>query len=203
MYPYSNKAALFELRAEGDKEELRFKTKTEEATVLISADNRIKEVVHKELKGGKEKWVLPASAHHLVVGEGNWQRDVYHFLTPSSLAHLQLRLGLTVHRGEGTWSSLPHTFENYPEAGFEEMFFYLLSGGNSNAIQVGRGMWADGSKVDAVWPVQDRVFSVIPMGYHPLSASPVSKSVISGPIWPRKRVEKYDNEESGCHWSDR
>lgn len=191
MYPYCSKAALFELRAEGDKNELRFKTKTEEVKVLISADNRIQEVVHKDLKNGKEQRVLPVSAHHIVVGEGNWQRDVYHFLTPSPLAHLQLRLGLTVHCGEGTWSSLPHNFENYPEAGFEEMFFYLLSGGNSKAIQVGRGVWADGSKVDAVWQVQDRVFSVIPMGYHPVVGEPgVKVSYIWAYLAKKKEWEK-------------
>lgn len=191
MYPYSNKAALFELRVEGDNDKLSFKTKTEEATVLISADNRIQEVAHMDLKNRKEQRILPVSAHHIVVGAGNWQRDVYHFLTPSPSPHLQLRLGLTVHRGEGTWSSLPHMFENYPEAGFEEMFFYLLSGCNRKAIQVGRGMWADGSSVDAVWPVQDRVFSVIPMGYHPVVGEPgVSVSYIWAYLAKKKEWEK-------------
>jgi 5-deoxy-D-glucuronate isomerase len=191
LYPYSNKAALFELRVEGDNDKLSFKTKTEEATVLISADNRIQEVAHMDLKNRKEQRILPVSAHHIVVGAGNWQRDVYHFLTPSPSPHLQLRLGLTVHRGEGTWSSLPHMFENYPEAGFEEMFFYLLSGCNRKAIQVGRGMWADGSRVDAVWPVQDRVFSVIPMGYHPVVGEPgVSVSYIWAYLAKKKEWEK-------------
>ena len=58
------------------------------------------------------------------------------------------------------------------ERRFEEVFFYLLSGGNSKAIQVGSGLWADGSPVEASWPVYDRTFGTIPMGYHPVVGEP-------------------------------
>jgi 5-deoxy-D-glucuronate isomerase len=172
LYPYSNTAPLPGLRAKGEGDKLFFRTATEEAVVRLSAENRIEAVEHCDLTTEATRQVQAASAHHIVVGSGNWRRDVYHFLIPSPQAHLQLRLGLTVHSGEGTWSSLPHDFENHPEPGFEEAFFYLLSGGNGRAIQVGRGMWCDGSVVDRVWPVQDRVFSVIPMGYHPVVGEP-------------------------------
>ena len=40
------------------------------------------------------------------------------------------------------------------------------------ALQVGRGVWADNSKVDDVWPIHDRVFGVVPMGYHPVVGEP-------------------------------
>ena len=90
-----------------------------------------------------------------------------------------------------TWSSLPHPFENHSEPDFEEVFFYLLSGGSKRALQVGRGLWADGSKVDAAWLVADRTFSVIPMGYHPLVAEPgVTASYVWAYLAKKKEWEK-------------
>ena len=83
-----------------------------------------------------------------------------------------MRLGITQHRGQGTWSSLPHAFELHTEPGFEEVFFYLLDGSPQRAIQVGRGVWQDNSPVDAIWPVSDRTFGVVPMGYHPVVGEP-------------------------------
>lgn len=171
-YPFKTKVALPSLKVSGSGNRLVFKTKHEEAQVFLSADSRISKVVHRDLGTGKTS-VLPAKkAHHIVVGEKNWTRDVYHYLKPNPDPRLQLRLGLTVHRGQGTWSSLPHDFENRLEKGFEEAFFYMIVGGPRKAIQVGRGCWPDGKKVDAVWPVEDRTFSAVPMGYHPVSAEP-------------------------------
>lgn len=191
MHLYSNNVSLPELHAESNGDALIFRNKTESATVLLSREGGIVEVLHKDLTNGREQKILPAAAHHIVVGSGNWQRDVYHYLKPSAQPHFQLRMGLTVHQGEGTWSSLPHDFENRPEPGFEEVFFYLLSGGNGRAIQVGRGMWADGSSVDMVWPVRDRVFSVIPMGYHPVVGEPgVKVSYVWAYLAKKKAWEK-------------
>jgi len=119
-----------------------------------------------------DKTIAAADAKHIVVGAGNWERDVYHYLIPNPAPHLQLRLGITIHRGAGTWSSLPHDFENAPEAGFEEVFFYLLEGTTQRAIQVGRGLWEDGGAVDEVWAVGDREFGAVPMGYHPVVGEP-------------------------------
>lgn len=172
MYPYVRNAKLFDLQAKGSDNVLEFKTPTEKAIVQIDGNNLISKVVHTDRKNNVEVVIPAANAHHIVVGENNWRRDVYHFLKPNSSPHLQLRLGITVHDGLGTWSSLPHDFENSLEEGFEEVFFHLLEGGSGKAIQVGRGMWADGRNVDEVWPVQDRTFSVIPMGYHPVVGEP-------------------------------
>ena len=74
-------------------------------------------VIHRH--EGLETVVHRSDAHHIVVGDGNSERDVYHFLKPNGPAP-QLRLGLTTHRGLGTWSSLPHDFELNLEPGFEE-----------------------------------------------------------------------------------
>lgn len=170
-YPYVKKASLPTLQAEGASDELVFRGDGEEAVVRFT-DAGIAAVTHKDLACRSERVIEAAAAHHIVVGEKNWTRDVYHFLKPSDHPHFKLRLGYTAHQGLGTWSSLPHDFENRPEPGFEEVFFYLLTGGPRRAYQVGRGLWADGSAVDSIWPVQDRAFSTVPMGYHPVVGEP-------------------------------
>ena len=112
---------------------------------------------------------------HLIVGEGNTARDVYHWVSSSTGLPGGLRVGLTVHRGPGTQSSLPHDFELDLEIGFEEVFYYLISGGHRNqAVQVGLGLWHDGRRTDSVWSVSDKSFSVIPMGYHPVLSEPLT-----------------------------
>ncbi|EKD47808.1 MAG: hypothetical protein ACD_65C00280G0003, partial [uncultured bacterium] len=83
-----------------------------------------------------------------------------------------MRLGITKHCGLGTWSSLPHDFELNTEPDFEEVFFYLIEGGPKRGFQVGRGVWHDNSEVDGVWPIKDRTFSTVPMGYHPVVGEP-------------------------------
>ncbi|EKD91797.1 MAG: hypothetical protein ACD_29C00371G0003 [uncultured bacterium] len=172
MYRYSKIAALPTLIAQGNEQQLIFKTQTEEAIVFLTAEGSVEKVAHKDLKNKNGKEICAIKSHHLIVGSGNCERDVYHFLLPSNEPHLQLRLGITIHKGNGTWSSLPHDFENHLEKGFEEVFFYLLSGSSKRAIQVGRGMWSDGELVDEVWPIADREFSAIPMGYHPVVGEP-------------------------------
>jgi len=147
---------------------LRIGTATEQAEVFLGNGGILRVLLQ---VGGQATEVGAADAHHLVVGEGNWQRDVYHFLKPGGRAQT-LRLGITKHRGLGTWSSLPHPFELRPETGFEETFFYLLEGGSRSALQVGRGVWHDGSEVDAIWKVRDRTWCTIPMGYHPVVGEP-------------------------------
>jgi len=107
----------------------------------------------------------------VVVGSGNSERRVTHFLRPTGPAS-SLRLGLTEHLGDGTWSSLPHGFEKNVEPGFEELFMYLLDGGTRTAVQRGHGIWCNGEEVDDAWLVRDRDLSVIPMGYHPVVGEP-------------------------------
>ena len=172
MYRFCKTAPLPTLKVSGENDILVFATPTERATVTLSADGNIASVIHADLVSGSETTIPTADSHHIVVGAGNWERDVYHYLKPCEQSHLQLRLGITMHRGTGTWSSLPHDFENAPEAGFEEVFFYLLEGTTQKAIQVGRGLWEDGASVDEVWPVSNREFSAVPMGYHPVVGEP-------------------------------
>ena len=83
-----------------------------------------------------------------------------------------MRVGITHHRGTGTWSSLPHDFELNTEAGFEEVFFYILKGKPMRALQLGRGVWFDNSAVDDVWPIAHETFGTVPMGYHPVVGEP-------------------------------
>ena len=111
-------------------------------------------------------------SHHIIVGEGNLKRDVWHFSTPHGPLPT-LRCGYTVHSGENTWSSMPHPFEEKPVKGFEEVFLYLLSGGlRAAALQVKQGLWQDGSLIQQVDIVFDRDISAIPMGYHPVVGEP-------------------------------
>ncbi|MDE3036237.1 MAG: 5-deoxy-glucuronate isomerase [Nitrospirota bacterium] len=190
QYRFCNERLLKDLQVDGEGTCVTFRTPSE-VTAVHFDEQRIEKVVHEDLHTGRVSQLGPEAAHHIVVGSGNWERDVYHFLKPSESPHLQLRLGLTVHRGEGTWSSLPHHFETCPEQGFEEVFFYLLRGGTERAIQVGRGLWADGSPVDAVWPVAHRAFGVVPMGYHPVVGEPgVKVSYIWGYVAKKKSWEK-------------
>lgn len=171
MYQFCNGVKLKELKAEGQNDVLTITTPTESARVVLH-ENQIKEVLHIDLVKKTERLITSKDFHHIVVGQENYERDVYHYLKPNPEKHLQLRLGLTVHKGKGTWSSLPHAFENNLEPDFEEVFFYLLKGGSERAFQVGRGVWCDGSPVDAVWPVKDRIFATIPLGYHPVVGEP-------------------------------
>ena len=168
-YSWCTEQDLRTLSAEGEGNTLRFTAGDEEAIVQLS-DDGIASVVF-TLAGGESRTIMPEDAHAIVVGEKNWQRDVYHYLKPGGPAPT-MRLGITVHRGEGTWSSLPHDFEETPEADFEEVFFYLMKGGSGKGVQVGKGLWHDGSAVDGVWPISDRVFGMVPMGYHPVVGEP-------------------------------
>jgi 5-deoxy-D-glucuronate isomerase len=195
MYPFNQLAPLPTLHASGDGDTLIFKTPTEQAFVILDALGRIDHVQHHDLTNGQTQRINAIDAHHIVVGADNCERDVYHFLLPSPHPHLQLRLGLTVHRGSGTWSSLPHDFENHLENDFEEVFFYLLAEATQKAIQVGRGIWSDGSTVDAIWPVQDREFSAIPMGFHPVVGEPgVKVSYVWAYLAKKKSWEKISHD---------
>lgn len=167
-YHWMNKNRLETLSVSGSEDILVFETEVEKAEVHI-ADNDISKVIH--ITNDSQTVIEKSQRHHLVVGEGNTQRDVYHYLKPDGPSPF-LRLGITIHRGLGTWSSLPHDFELRTEPGFEEVFFYLLRGESERAIQVGKGMWCDGSIVDKVWFVNDHSWSTIPMGYHPVVGEP-------------------------------
>ena len=167
-YKWMNNNRLETFRVSGDENILVFETDIEKAEVHI-VNNDINKVVY--FKDDSQIVIDNNQKYHIVVGEGNTQRDVYHYLKPSGPATF-LRLGITVHRGVGTWSSLPHDFELRTEPGFEEVFFHLLQGGSKRAVQIGRGVWSDGSAVDAAWFVKDHSWSTIPMGYHPVVGEP-------------------------------
>jgi len=169
FYPWCNERRLQTLVAVGEDNVLHFATGEEDAKVHLDADGIAKLVFTEK---GKPPVEIPRrAAHAIVVGEGNATRDVYHYLKPGGPAPT-MRIGITKHRGLGTWSSLPHDFELSTEPGFEEVFFYILSGGAKRGIQVGRGVWHDNTEVDAVWPIVDRSFGVVPMGYHPVVGEP-------------------------------
>lgn len=168
-YEWSNKARLDTLKVTGKDDVLVFEAPGEHAEVFLK-NGKIEKVIFKA-KGKKPVTIGMKDAHAMVVGEDNAQRDVYHYLKPKGPAPT-MRLGITVHRGEGTWSSLPHDFELNTEPGFEEVFFYILEGAGQRGIQVGKGVWYDNSAVDTVWSIKDHTFGTVPMGYHPVVGEP-------------------------------
>lgn len=168
-YDWSNIARLDTLKITGEGDLLVCEAPGERAEVHLK-DGTIDKVVF-SVAGGPSITIGAKDAHAMVVGSGNAQRDVYHYLKPGGAAPT-MRLGITVHRGEGTWSSLPHDFELNTEPGFEEVFFYILKGGSKRGIQVGKGVWFDNTAVDTVWPIKDQTFGSVPMGYHPVVGEP-------------------------------
>lgn len=154
-----------------------FTARNESAVVTIQ-DGKIESVEH-TFEGVSKKIQEPLKK--LKIGERNFKRTVDHFVIKNTNGEALMRLGQTFHVGDGgTWSSLPHDFENFPEEGFEELFFYILRGGSQRAIQVGKGLFHDGAPVDDAWIVSDREFSQVPMGYHPVGGEP---DVVVSYIW--------------------
>lgn len=188
IYEWSNKARLDTLNVAGENDVLVFEASGERAEARL-ADGVISNVVFTH--GSSTPVVVEAKdARAMVVGEGNAERDVYHYLMPGGPAPT-MRLGITIHRGKGTWSSLPHDFELNTEPGFEEVFFYILKGGSERGIQVGRGVWFDNEPVDTVWPIKDRTFGTVPMGYHPVVGEPgVHVSYVWAYLAKKKSWEK-------------
>lgn len=175
------------LRAEGRDNVLLFHTPDESAHVYLN-DFGVDKVVHFDVHGAKSRTIAMTEAHHIVRGEDNEARDVYHFLTPNKLP---LRLGLTVHRKAGGWSSTPHPFELTPEPGFEEIFFFVLNDPWGRAVSVRRGMWHDGTFIDRIDLVRSHMFSTIPMGYHPVGSEPgVFVSYVWAYLAKKKEWEK-------------
>ena len=168
FYQWSNANRLQTMQVSGSNGVLVFESEQERAEVYLEEKNIVRVVCQ---ANGVTTEILAKDAYHIVVGESNWQRDVYHFLKPKGPAPT-LRLGITLHSGAGTWSSLPHPFELDLEPDFEEVFFHLLEGGSQRAVQLGRGVWADNTPVDEAWLVGDQTFSTIPMGYHPVVGEP-------------------------------
>jgi len=167
-YQWCNEKYLDTLEVSGENNELVFKSKTEKATIQI-IDNDIESVSYEF--NNQVFNIEKNERHHIIVGDGNAKRDVYHYLRPNSFAPT-MRLGITKHIGFGTWSSLPHEFELNTEPGFEEIFFYLLEGTTQKAIQRGKGVWYSNEPIDDAWLVEDRKFGTVPMGYHPVVGEP-------------------------------
>jgi len=168
-YTWSNETRLDTLKVKGGDNVLVFDAPGEHAEVHLKNGN-IEKVIFKA-EGKEAVTITPENAHSMVVGEKNAQRDVFHYLKPGGPAPT-MRLGITIHRGEGTWSSLPHDFELNTEKGFEEVFFYIIKGATERGIQVGRGVWHDNTPVDSVWPIKNNTFGTVPMGYHPVVGEP-------------------------------
>ncbi|HNQ45475.1 MAG TPA: 5-deoxy-glucuronate isomerase [Syntrophorhabdus sp.] len=186
-YRWNNEKRLMTLEVTGEENLLCFDTGSEKAEVYLEGGNIARVVCE---VSGITTTIDRSEAKKIIVGEGNYERAVYHYLTPNGPCPT-LRLGITKHNAYGTWSSLPHPFELMPEKGFEEVFFYLLEGGSERAVQVGRGIWFNGSSVEDAWFVHDHSWSTIPMGYHPVVGEPgVHVSYVWAYLAKKKEWEK-------------
>lgn len=199
MYQWNNEKKLKDLKVNGENDILTFEANGEKAEVYLKG-NDIEKVVCS--CNGKTTTVNKADAICITPGEGNTQRNVYHFSTPDGPLPT-MRLGITKHLGIGTWSSLPHAFETKPEQGFEEVFFHLLKGGPKRAVQLGKGLWVDGSEVDGAWFIYDHTFSTVPMGYHPVVGEPeVEVSYVWVYLAKKKEWEKVHKHEENKFSND-
>lgn len=196
MYPWNNEKILQDLKIKGQDDVLTFEANGERVEVHIKNNDIEKMVCHYR---GKETTINKAERIHVAPGEENTRRDVYHYLRPGGPMPT-MRAGITIHRGQGTWSSLPHEFELKTEPGFEEVFFYLLQGGSQRAVQVGKGVWCDNAPVDKCWFVKDRTWGTVPMGYHPVVGEPGVKVsyvwvyLAKKPEWEKVAKNLYVNE---------
>jgi 5-deoxy-D-glucuronate isomerase len=171
------------------KEQIFISTKNEEIKVLLKKNN-IDKVYYKNNEDLKFNLLKKSKFKVKIIGEKYFKRKVIHFLY-HKFDNFKLRVGVTHHIGEGSWSSLPHKFENRLEKGFEEFFFYLLKNKPEQAIQVGKGVWHNFKKVDSAWKVNNKSFSEIPMGYHPVVGLPnVKVSYVWAYLAKHKRWEK-------------
>ncbi len=175
---YDKKKNLVSIDTKNEKIKIILKKNNIQKVFYSNSDQKI----FREIKSSKFKTKI--------VGKKYFKRKVFHFLYPINEKY-KLRVGITHHLDEGSWSSLPHKFENNLEKGFEEIFFYILKNKPYEAIQVGHGVWHDNKKVDRCWKVKDKTFEQIPMGYHPVVGLPkVRVNYIWAYIAKFKRWEK-------------
>jgi hypothetical protein len=81
-------------------------TKKEKIQITFN-NNTIKNVFYSNFEQKTPKEIKPNKFKKKIVGKKNFKRKVFHFLYPMNEKY-KLRVGITHHLGEGSWSSLPH-----------------------------------------------------------------------------------------------
>jgi hypothetical protein len=115
----------------------------------------------------------------LRAGDARW---VWQFVGADS--GLPFRAGLTIHRGKGAWSSMPHEFEvQYMQSpkpmDFDERFFFITKPAHSWGAVVRTGHLND-RFVNDIQVVRDGDNLEIPLGFHPVTGGP---STIMAYLW--------------------
>lgn len=107
------------------------------------------------------------------IGEANYKREV-RVLLGGEGPSIRLRAGETINP-PGSWSSWPrHSFDHQPELAnqFEEIFLYFTKPRSGYALQPVIGKYVTGDDVDEVWMVRNGDAAIVPLGDHPVVASP-------------------------------
>lgn len=174
-----------------DRSEVIFRTSTETITFQISLNDviEVNRAYYTNPALSIDAIEIPLTAAK-EIGHGNHARKVYHYLNRQFVPSNGLRAGLTIHSSSSTWSSLPHDFELNPELGFEEIFFFHVSGGTNKGLQIRRGVWFDGTAIDDISGFESKDFLPVPMGYHPVVGEP---NVLISYLWCY--IAKYEHWE--------
>jgi 5-deoxy-glucuronate isomerase len=134
--------------------------------------------------GGRPAAVLPADVSPKPVGRSNWQRTVT-LIAPPEFPAQRLILGETLNP-PGNWSGVPaHKHDSFrpgEESVHEELYYFRMDRAGGWGIE----RIYDRQGLDELILVQDRVVTLMPRGYHTVSAAPgfglYYSFALSGPV---------------------
>jgi len=116
----------------------------------------------------------PADVVERAVGTGTYERRVLTIIGEDFPAE-RLLVGETINQA-GKWSSYPphrHDKDSPPhEANLEEVYYYKLEQPKAFGLQ---RIYTDDGRIDETHTVRDGDLCVLPRGYHPVAATPLSR----------------------------
>ncbi len=166
-------------------------------TATLSASDDFEAIIASvKANGGYKRCVItPDMVHGRTVGEGSYQREVYDIAGVDFPADTIL-IGETVNP-EGNWSSFPpHKHDEAredEEVELEEAYYFRVKPSHGFGFQ---RIYSPKHDVDEAIVIKDHCVTLIPFGYHPVSASPGYSVyylwVLAG---EHRRMQPYDDPE--------
>ncbi|MBI5119345.1 5-deoxy-glucuronate isomerase [Candidatus Poribacteria bacterium] len=118
--------------------------------------------------------IEPPDVIEKIVGAGAYERRVRTIIGEEFPAQ-KLLVGETINEA-GKWSSYPphrHEKDSLPhEVKLEEVYYYKLEKPGGFGVQ---RIYTDDSRIDEAHTVKDGDLCVLPRGYHPVAAAPISR----------------------------